>query len=226
MPFDGITPQTRLTLVDDDLSVLRSMSRLLTLSGYDVTTFASSEAFVASLDHVCPDVLLMDLRMPVLDGLAVQSIIRALGYQIPTIFLSAHADVSSSVRALRDGAVDFLEKTCDEPTLLAALSRAETIARRERELRASRNELAANWRTLTTREREVLRWVVTGRLNKQIAATLGTTEKTVKVHRARVMAKMQADSVASLVRMYDMLSESWSAAPRSEPAQPALTRAE
>ncbi len=223
----GSTPSRgRVTLVDDDLSILRSMSRLLTITGYDVASFSSSTAFLASLDAVCPDVLLMDLRMPGLDGLAVQAAMHERGLRVPTIFLSAHADVASSVRAIRDGAVDFLEKTCDEQTLLSALDRAQALSVKERDMRANRSELQANWLSLTTREREVFRWVVTGRLNKQIAATLGTTEKTVKVHRARVMSKMQADSIASLVRMYDVLSEDWNAASRPQGTQRDARRSE
>lgn len=197
----------QVALVDDDLAVLRSLSRMLTICGYDVTTFPSADAFLSSLDRWQPEVLLVDLRMPETDGLALQAALVERGIRIPTVFLSGHGDVSTSVRAIRGGAIDFLEKPCDEPTLLASLERASDVARRERETRVVLRELTSRLDTLTRREHEVFRWVVTGRLNKQIAAALGTTEKTVKVHRARVMTKMHADSLADLVRMFDLLGE-------------------
>jgi FixJ family two-component response regulator len=180
---------------------------MLALCGYDVTTFASAQAFLSSLDQWQPEVLLVDLRMPETDGLALQSALVDRGIRIPTVFLSGHGDVATSVRAIRGGAIDFLEKPCDEPTLLASLERASDVARRDRETRLVLRELTSRVETLTRREHEVFRWVVTGRLNKQIAAALGTTEKTVKVHRARVMTKMHADSLADLVRMFDLLGE-------------------
>ena len=195
----------RVALVDDDAIVLRSVSRMLSLCGYDVTPFQSAAAFLSSLETWQPEMLLVDLRMPETDGLALQSILVDRGIRIPTVFLSGHGDVATSVRAIRGGAVDFLEKPCDESALLASLERAADLARRDRKQRAALNELKERVAALTRREHEVLHWVVTGRLNKQIAAALGTTEKTIKVHRARVMTKMHAESVADLVRMYDML---------------------
>jgi FixJ family two-component response regulator len=194
-----------LAVVDDDATVLRSLSRLLTVCGYDVTTFSSADAFLHSLDTWQPELLLLDLRMPQSDGLAIQAALVERGHRIPTIFLSGHGDVASSVRAIRGGAIDFLEKPCDEQTLLASLDRAAVAAvgqRRNCRMARDVNERASH---LTQREREVFRWVVTGRLNKQIAALLGTTEKTIKVHRGRVMTKMRAVSIADLVRMFDLL---------------------
>ena len=207
----------QVALVDDDLAVLRSLSRMLTLCGYDVTTFPSADAFLSSLDRWQPEVLLVDLRMPDTDGLALQAVLVDRGIRIPTVFLSGHGDVATSVRAIRGGAIDFLEKPCDEPTLLASLERASDVARRDRETRVVLRELTSRVGTLTRREHEVFRWVVTGRLNKQIAAALGTTEKTVKVHRARVMTKMHADSLADLVRMFDLLGEMPADSDREEP---------
>jgi FixJ family two-component response regulator len=122
------------------------------------------------------------------------------------VFLSGHADVPTSVRAIRSGAVDFLEKPCDESTLLTSLARAFDVARANRSSAASIDELRAKWQTLTPRERQVCAQVVQGRLNKQIAADLGTREKTIKVHRARVMAKMNARSLPELVRAIDRLN--------------------
>jgi FixJ family two-component response regulator len=150
--------------------------------------------------------LLVDLRMPGTDGLTLQSMLTERGIKIPTVFLSGHGDVATSVRAIRAGALDFLEKPCDEPVLLASLNRAADAARRQWEEDALTTELRARVGKLTRREREVFSWVAAGRLNKQIAAALGTTEKTIKVHRARVMTKMQAESIADLVRMYDTLN--------------------
>jgi FixJ family two-component response regulator len=197
--------RTAVAIVDDDATVLRSLSRMLSACGYDVATFQSPAAFLRHLGGWLPDVLLVDLRMPEIDGLSLQDMLRARGVYIPTVFLSGHGDVSTSVRALRGGAIDFLEKPCDEPVLLASLERAVEAGRREREIRAYRSELRAREATLTRRESEVFRLVVTGRLNKQIAALLGTSEKTIKVHRGRVMSKMHAPSLADLIRMFDVL---------------------
>jgi FixJ family two-component response regulator len=197
----------RIAVVDDDASVLESLSRMLRVCGHNAYPFASAEAFLATLDDGRPELLLVDLRLPTMDGLALQAFLIERGFYIPTIFLSGYGDIPSSVRALRGGAIDFLEKPCDESTLLAALERAAVVARREHDADSARWVVAKHVATLTRREREVFRWVVTGRLNKQIAALLGTGEKTIKVHRARVMMKMSARSVAELVRMYDQVGE-------------------
>jgi FixJ family two-component response regulator len=191
---------------------------MLTLCGYDVSTYPSADAFLASLRDQVPEMLLVDLRMPVTDGLALQQLLAERGVRIPMVFLSGHGDVSTSVRAIRGGAIDFLEKPCDEATLLVSLERAADVARREREKNATLQTLRARAATLTRREQEVFRWVASGRLNKQIAATLGTTEKTIKVHRGRVMTKMHAESLAELVRMFDTLDAASSKAPRSTQA--------
>ena len=197
----------RIAVVDDDPSALRATSRLLSVDGYEVTAFASSAEFFASLPVVMPDVMLVDLRMPEVNGLELQAAVKERALRIPMVFMSAYASVASSVQALRAGAVDFLEKPYDRDTLLGAVERAIDSADRERRRSTSRAELVRAWRTLTRREQEVCRWVVRGMLNKQIAAAIGIGEKTVKVHRARAMTKMGADSVASLVRMVDALDE-------------------
>jgi FixJ family two-component response regulator len=201
-------PETmRIAVVDDDTSVLEALARMIRVCGHDAQPFSSAESFLAALDHQRPEVLLVDLRLPTMDGLALQALLIKRGFHIPTIFLSGWGDIPSSVRALRGGAMDFLEKPCDELTLLASLERATSIARRARDADSARSVVANRVATLTRREREVFRWVVTGRLNKQIAALLGTGEKTVKVHRGRVMTKMNAGSVAALVRMFDQVGE-------------------
>jgi len=202
-PTAGHHDASRVALVDDDVSIRRSLARMITLCGYDVQTFDSAQAFLLELEVWHPDLLVVDLRMPGMDGLALQASLTERGVNIPTVFLSGHGDVASSVRALRAGAIDFLEKPCEEAELAASLDRAAAIARADRMARDNLRALADRVATLTRREREVFRWVVTGTLNKQIAAALGTTEKTIKVHRARVMTKMNAQSVVELVRMFD-----------------------
>jgi FixJ family two-component response regulator len=195
-----------LAIVDDDMPVLRSLTRMLTACGYSITAFQSAEAFVESLAHGPPDALLVDLRLPGTNGLMLLEQLRDDGHRIPTVFLSGHADIPTSVRAIRSGAVDFLEKPCDESALLTSLARAFDIAQSNRTVAATSDELHSKWKTLTPREQQVCSQVVQGRLNKQIAADLGTREKTIKVHRARVMAKMGARSVPELVRSIDRLS--------------------
>jgi FixJ family two-component response regulator len=179
---------------------------MLSVRGFEVTTFHSPMDFLSVVDHLPIDILLLDLRMPELDGLSLQAALADREIWLPTVFLSAHGDVPSSVRALRSGAADFLEKPCDESTLLAALHRVTELARAERSKTHNLDSLKARVATLTRREHEVFSLVVTGRLNKQIAADLGTTEKTIKVHRARVMSKMRATSIPDLVRMFDRLA--------------------
>jgi FixJ family two-component response regulator len=205
--FETLPHQWRVALVDDDTSALRATSRLLAIDGFAVTAFSSAMEFLDSLAIDVPDVLLVDLRMPEVNGLELQTAIRARSIYIPMVFMSAYASVASSVQALRGGAIDFLEKPYDRATLLGALERATDWVTRERKATSSRAELMRTWRTLTSREQEVCRWVVRGMLNKQIAAAIGIGEKTVKVHRARAMTKMRADSVASLVRMVDAIDE-------------------
>jgi FixJ family two-component response regulator len=215
----------RVALVDDDTDSLRALARLLATYDYEVITFSSSAAFLQSLDVRPPEILVVDLRMPELDGLTLQTAMRERSLHIPTVFLTGFADVATSVQALRGGAVDFLEKPVDGKSLMAALERATTAARYEREITAIGADLRERWSMLTPREREVCRWVVSGRLNKQIAAALGTTEKTVKVHRSRVMLKMHADSVASLVRMVDLVDDETEAPlPPSLPSQHVSTQ--
>ena len=197
---------SRICIVDDEPGVLRALARMLTMLGHEVTTFGSAASFLQSIESSLPDILLLDLRMPELDGIGLQEELIRRRIEIPTVFLSAHGDVASSVLALRRGAVDFLEKPCDESVLSAALARAAEAGRRARTRRHDRLEIARRAERLTPREYQVFELLVTGRLNKQIAALLGTTPRTIKVHRARVMTKMEAESIADLVRMFDQLS--------------------
>ena len=205
---DGSGAETvgRVFLVDDDAAVRRSLARLLRLSGFDVLTFATAEKLLAALTaEDVPACVIADLRMPRLSGLDLQEELHRRGLSLPVVFISGRADVTSSVKAMKGGAVDFLEKPIDVGTLSDAIRGAlERDGRRRADL-AVRTELEGRARTLTPREREVFALVVSGLLNKQVGAELGATEKTIKVHRARIMEKMQAGSLAELVRMADQL---------------------
>jgi FixJ family two-component response regulator len=192
-------------LVDDDPSILRALTRLLHAVGFEVRTFRSSRAFFAEHDPAAPGCVVLDLAMPDLSGLELQTAMAAAGCHRPIIFVSGRGDIPSSVRAMKAGAVDFLTKPVSEEHLLAAIRRAVEQDRLMREARADLQAIAERLSSLTPREREVLDHVVMGQLNKQIAADLGTVEKTVKVHRSRVMEKMGVRSLADLVRMAERL---------------------
>jgi FixJ family two-component response regulator len=188
-------------VVDDDCSMRVAVERLLRSSGLEVEPFASAREFLerAPADVAC--CLVLDVRMAELTGLDLQQALRQSGADIPIVFITGHGDVPMSVRAMKSGAEDFLQKPFKDQELLDAVHRA---LERDREVRAARAELAElgeRLDSLTPREREVLDLVVQGLLNKQIAFELGAAEKTIKVHRGRVMQKMRADSLAHLVRM-------------------------
>ncbi len=191
----------RVFVVDDDPGVLRSLARLFRSAGLETLTFGSPEEFLRHADAGTSGCVILDLEMPGLDGLALQRELSARGSELPVVFLTGHGDIPKTVQALKSGAADFLTKPVDDVVLLGAVRRAlesERAGRKERlELADIRKRLAA----LTAREREVLEGVVTGRLNKQIGGDLGITEKTVKVHRGRVMEKMGAASLAELVHI-------------------------
>lgn len=199
----GVTPV--LLVVDDDPSVRRSLARLLRSAGYAVETFGSASELLAREPLSTPGCLILDVRLPGLSGLDLQAMLRAAGTEKATIFVSGLGDVPTSVRAMKEGAVDFLTKPIDDTQLLEAVERALAHDRAAREESAELSELRRRLATLTPREREVCALVATGRLNKQIAFLLGTSEKTIKVHRARVMTKMQTTSVAALVRAVDRI---------------------
>jgi len=192
-------------VIDDDESVRRQTARLIRTAGWRVETFVSAEAFLAYTVPDRPACLVLDLQLPGPSGLDLQTRLIQAGRELPIVFITGHGDVPSSVRAMKGGAVDFLLKPFDGKELLACVERALAFSREQRAERAERAVIEARFATLTPREQEVLMLVVTGKLNKQIAGDLGNAEKTIKVHRGRVMAKMQASSVAELVRMVQKL---------------------
>jgi FixJ family two-component response regulator len=188
-------------VVDDNVRVLKALGRLLDAAGYDSRTYLSAEDFLSDHDPNVPGCVILDLMMPGLNGLRLQEKLTHQGISRPIIFLTGQGDIPTSVRAMKAGAVDFLTKPVNRGQLFTALARAielDAAARRERE---DLQLIEARLITLTPREREVLTYVVAGRLNKQIAASLGTVEKTIKVHRKSVMEKLGVRSVADLVRL-------------------------
>jgi FixJ family two-component response regulator len=189
----------RVFIVDDDERIRCALARLLRASGYCVECFDSSEALLDKSDLTSiPACLVLDLQMPGMTGLEVQSKLNQL---LPIVFLSGHGDVSSCVDAMKAGALDFLVKPVCESLLLAAIDLALKRASIEYANRSQRAEIEERVNHLTRREREVMALVLTGRLNKQVASDLGAAEKTIKIHRARVMEKMKARSLVELVRL-------------------------
>ena len=188
-------------IVDDDPAVLKSLSRLLRASQVNVVTFGSPQDFLQRYDPHTPGCLVLDVAMPGLNGLELREALRIKGSAIPIIFLTGHGDIPMSVQAIKGGALDFMTKPVHDKDLLKAVEAALEKDRIERQSRAELDDIHERLATLTPREREVLIHVVSGQLNKQIAYDLGTVEKTIKVHRARVMEKMKVGSVAELVRL-------------------------
>jgi FixJ family two-component response regulator len=200
-------PGTRVYLVDDDAGVRRALTRVLRTAGHQTTAFGTAEDFLIGVELAdLPACLVVDLKMPGLSGLDLQDLLLERGIELSLVFISGRADVQSGVRAMKGGAVDFLEKPVSDEALLAAVERGLEQDHERRIQRAERAQLQERLVTLTPRERDVFGLIVTGLLNKQVGARLGTTEKTVKVHRSRVMQKMGAHSLAELVRMADKIA--------------------
>ena len=194
-------PAPTVFVVDDYAPVRSSISRLLRVAGFAVAAFASAEEFLTQYDPLIAGCLVLDLAMPSLDGLQLQRLLAKTGSALPIIFLTGEGDIPKSVQAMKQGASDFLTKPVNDEDLLAAVRVAIEKDQALRREHAELSEVRARLATLTPREREVLEYVVTGKLNKQIAGDLGTVEQTVKVHRARIMEKMRVRSVAELVRL-------------------------
>ncbi|MGO9931247.1 MAG: response regulator transcription factor [Steroidobacteraceae bacterium] len=188
-------------VVDDDWQVRAAITRILTASGFEVRTFESSERFLQEHDADAPGCLLLELCLPGSNGIELQRELNGLPTTRPIVFMSGKADVQTSVKAMKAGAVDFLTKPIDSDKLITAIKQALKRDAEQRLKRATRNAVEIRLMTLTRREREVMGQLIRGRINKQIAAMLGAGEKTIKVHRARVMSKMGADSVAELVQL-------------------------
>ncbi len=195
--------------MDDDAFYLRAVSRLLRAAGFRVEVFSSAEGFLLhrSGSPDVPGCVILDLRMPGLGGLELQELLKQLKEPLPVIFLSGHGDVPTSVQAMKSDAIDFLVKPVSVEELVAAVKRAFAADVEAREDRRQIRELRARYKGLTQREREVLGLVVRGLLNKQIAYELGTVERTIKAHRAQVMAKMKVQSLADLVRVAERLGD-------------------
>ncbi|MEN6440133.1 MAG: response regulator transcription factor [Syntrophobacter sp.] len=188
-------------VIDDDASIRRSLERLLKSVGLAVKCFESAGEFLNSAHDAGAGCIVLDVRMPGLSGFDLQDRLTALHQSIPIIFLTGHGSIPQSVRAMKAGAVDFIEKPFDNGVLIDAVNRALVTARDDKRKTDEINDIRTRFHSLTPRERQVLTQVVQGKINKQIAFDLGTVEKTIKVHRAHVMRKMKADSVAALVRM-------------------------
>jgi FixJ family two-component response regulator len=188
-------------LVDDDEGVLKGLSRLLRTRGYEVQSFTSPTEFLATHDSAIPGCAVLDISMPDLDGLELQETLTVGRSQRPVIFLTGQGDIPTSVRAMKAGAIDFLTKPVSDADLLDAIARAVKVDAESRQVVSELESVNARFAILTPREHEVMTHVIAGRLNKQIAGDLGTVEKTVKVHRGRVMEKLGIRSVADLVRL-------------------------
>jgi FixJ family two-component response regulator len=197
------SPAAMVFVVDDDASVRKSLSRVISEAGYRVQTYASPREFLTRGPEPGPSCLVLDVRMPGVTGFELQQTLTSAVHEIPIIFITGHGDIPMSVKAMKAGAVDFLTKPFSAKELLDAIQRAVAKDTRGLSTEAREDEIRARVRRLTPRESQVFALVVTGMLNKQIASELGIGEKTVKVHRARVMEKMQAGSIAALVRLAD-----------------------
>lgn len=194
-------PEPTVFVVDDDRAMRESLSWLLDSVGLRVRSYATAADFLAEHDPAQPGCLVLDVRMPGMSGLDLQAELARRGVELPTIVITGHAEVSMAVRAVKAGAIDFIEKPFSDQLLLDRVRQALEVDLEAREVRRRREDARRRLATLTAREREVLNLVVVGKANKEIASALGVSPKTVEVHRAHVMSKMCVDSLAELIRI-------------------------
>ena len=198
-----LEPQPTVFVIDDDASMRRALSYLLAAAGYKVETYPSAKAFLTRENYEGVGCILLDVRMPGLSGMELQEKLIRSAQSLPIIFLTGHGEVAMGVQAIKKGAVDFLTKPCDDEQLLAAIRTAIEKALQARAHFEEAKEIRNRIELLTPREKDILRYVIAGMLNKQIAFKLDIAEKTIKVHRGHIMEKLGVDSVADLVRFAD-----------------------
>jgi FixJ family two-component response regulator len=200
------SPGAVIYIIEDDPSFRRSIERLVRTSGYAVEAFDSAHSFLVNAVVRHPACLLLDVRLPDVDGLSFQKELGAQGFMLPVIFMTGHGTIPMGVQAMKNGAIDFLPKPFEKRNLLSAIKKALERDLRDMQEGVERETIRTRIDTLTSREKEVLQWIISGRPNKQIADALGTTEKTIKVHRSRVMQKTGVSSVAELVRLAEKVN--------------------
>jgi FixJ family two-component response regulator len=204
--LDAPQLQRHVFIVDDDVQTLRAFARVLHVEGFEVDTFPSASEFLKHTPSDVPSCLVLDLKLPEIDGLQLQQLMRNAHLDMPIIFVSGYGDVPSTASAMRYGAVDFLEKPVEDSRLLDAVAQAVALDAVRRERRRESEEAKQRMALLTPREREVCELVARGLLNKQIADQVGASERTVKIHRARALQKLGVTSVTDLVRLLSRIS--------------------